>query len=61
MTDDLVSDDLVKWLRSGNVAGMNEAADRIDKLEALLEQRDLFIVKQGLWTEFVTTLEGKDD
>jgi len=39
MTDDLVSDDLVKWLRSGNVAGMNEAADRIDKLEHLFDLR----------------------
>jgi len=41
--------------------GLRDVQRYIDKLEALLEQRDLFIVKQGLWTEFVTTLEGKDD
>jgi len=33
--------------------------DRIEKLEALLEQRDLFIVKQDLWPNFVSTLVEK--
>ena len=39
----------------------DEAADRIEKLEKLLEMRDIFIVKHGLWHEFVDSLELKDD
>jgi len=31
-----MSDNLVKWLRSAGVPGMDEAADRIEKLEAAL-------------------------
>ena len=31
-----MSDNLVKWLRSAGVSGMDEAADRIEKLEAAL-------------------------
>ena len=33
--------------------------NRIEKLEALLEQRDLFIVDRGLWVDFVSTLVEK--
>lgn len=39
--------------------------DRIEALEALLEQRDAFIVSKDLWFEFVDGLtlagEKKDD
>ena len=38
-----------------------QAADRIEQLEALLEQRDSFIVRKDLWPEFVAALEGKKD
>lgn len=34
---------------------------RIKQLEDLLEQRDAFIVKHGLWHEFCNSLELKDD
>lgn len=34
---------------------------RIKQLEGLLEQRDAFIVKHGLWHEFCDSLELKDD
>ena len=32
-----MSDNLVKWLRSAGVPGMDKAADRIEKLEAALQ------------------------
>ena len=38
-----------------------EAADRIEQLERLLEQRDSFIVKNDLWHDFVATLKEKKD
>jgi len=34
---------------------------RIKQLEWLLEQRDAFIVKNGLWHEFCDSLELKDE
>ena len=34
---------------------------RIKQLEGLLEQRDAFIVKHGLWHEFVDTIEETKD
>jgi len=37
------------------------ANDRIEHLQKLLEMRDVFIVKHGLWHEFVDSLELKDD
>jgi hypothetical protein len=40
---------------------MNTAADRIEQLERLLEQRDAFIVKNDLWYDFVATLKEKKD
>lgn len=60
-----MTNDLVKRLRA--VGGLrhdgatrwyvnpdgSEAADRIETLEALLEQRDAFIVSKDLWFEFV--------
>jgi len=63
-----MTDDLVKRLRSPEVfidtGGMfspvaNEAADRIEALEAWLEQRDAFIVSKDLWHEFVSTMPMK--
>ena len=60
-------DDLVKRLRDKNCCdatkcNCDEAADRIEQLERLLEQRDAFIVKNDLWHDFVATLgEKKDD
>ena len=57
-----MTDDLVKRLRSlvGQHIGdadiddeLLNAADRIETLEALLEQRDAFIVSKDLWFEFV--------
>jgi hypothetical protein len=62
-----VTDDLVKRLRKrgefvGTTPAMcNEAADRIEQLERLLEQRDAFIVKNDLWHDFVATLKEKKD
>jgi hypothetical protein len=35
-----------------------EAADRIEQLELCLNERDDFIVKRGLWSEFVETIRG---
>ena len=66
-----MTDDLVKKLRSpANVfyeykaddgEFLREAADRIEHLQKLLEMRDVFIVKHGLWHEFVGSVELKDD
>ena len=62
-----MTDDLVKRLRKrgefvGTTPAMcNEAADRIEQLERLLEQRDAFIVKNDLWHDFVATLKEKKD
>lgn len=70
------TNDLVKLLRKVDEENMyaapfttktliNAAADRIEELEALLEQRDAFIVSKNLWFEFVDSLtlagEKKDD
>jgi len=38
---------------------LSEAADRIEALEAWLEQRDAFIVSKDLWHEFVSTMPMK--
>ena len=60
-----MTDDLVKRLRGSKgdiyqmVCMMSEAADRIEQLERLLEQRDSFIVKNDLWHDFVVTLKEK--
>jgi len=58
-----MTDDLVKRLRDYDKPGitMTEAADRIEQLERLLEQRDAFIVKNDLWHDFVATLGEKKD
>ena len=58
-------DDLVKrlrevkdwWREPGRTA--EQAADRIEQLERLLEQRDVFIVKNDLWHDFVAALGEK--
>jgi hypothetical protein len=42
-------------------AERKEAADHIEQLERLLEQRDAFIVKNDLWHDFVATLKEKKD
>jgi hypothetical protein len=34
---------------------VQEQADRIEQLQALLDQRDVFIVENGLWPKFVAT------
>jgi uncharacterized protein Yka (UPF0111/DUF47 family) len=60
-----MTDDLVKRLRGNKgdiyqmVCMMSEAADCIEKLERLLEQRDAFIVKNNLWHDFVAGLREK--
>jgi len=66
-----VTDDLVKRLRKiePDTPGIRtrwhrnpdgpEAADCIEQLERLLEQRDSFIVKNDLWHDFVSTLGEK--
>ena len=66
-----MTDDLVKRLRSPAIvfyeysaddgAIFSEAADLIEQLERLLEQRDAFIVKNDLWHDFVATLKEKTD
>jgi len=69
-----MSDDLVKWLRSGNVAGMNEAADRIEKLESVTKDDAKWLATYHKWCEINgcapsssdlisarEALEGKDD
>jgi len=65
-----VTDDLVKRLReevNDHMFGIIqsplqlEAADRIEQLERLLEQRDAFIVKNDLWHDFVAALGEKKD
>jgi hypothetical protein len=62
-----MTDDLVKRLRAEDPeCGLRhsiamEAADCIEKLERLLEQRDAFIVKNDLWHDFVATLKEKTD
>jgi len=45
------------WIRVGAIT--HEAADRIEALEAWLEQRDAFIVSKDLWHEFVSTMPMK--
>ena len=40
---------------------MKKAADRIKQLQKLLEMRDVFIVKHGLWHEFCDSLELKNE
>ena len=62
-----MNDDLVNRLRTQNsMLGyydapniQTEAADRIEALEAWLEQRDAFIVSKDLWHEFVSTMPMK--
>ena len=59
-----MGDDLVKRLRAWSEEETTwdllwEAADRIEQLENLLEQRDAFIVKNDLWHDFVVTLKEK--
>jgi len=61
-----MTDDLVKRLRDKNCCdatkcNCDEAADRIEQLERLLEQRDSFIVKNDLWHDFVAALGEKKD
>jgi len=61
-----VTDDLVKRLRDKNCCdatkcNCDEAADRIEQLERLLEQRNAFIVKNDLWHDFVAALGEKTD
>jgi len=41
--------------------GAQVADNRIEHLQKLLEMRDVFIVKHGLWHEFVNSLELKND
>jgi hypothetical protein len=65
--EDVMTDDLVKRLREFDTKKMDawaicdDAADRIEQLERLLEQRDSFIVKNDLWHDFVATLKEKKD
>jgi len=59
-----MTDDLVKRLRREEEypGGMlDAAADRIEHLQKLLEMRDAFIVKHGLWHEFCDSVELKND
>jgi hypothetical protein len=67
-----VTDDLVNLLRKKAWCGPTmeaahtktlewKAADRIEQLERLLEQRDAFIVKNDLWHDFVAALGEKKD
>ena len=55
--DDHTGETPVDWIQNA----AKEAAARIERLEKLLEMRDIFIVKHGLWHEFVDSLELKDD
>lgn len=52
-----MSDDLVKRLREFDSMdpcdAMTEAADRIERLEAELKQRDSYLVSKDLWCDFV--------
>ena len=63
----MMTDDLVKRLLNITVDSYEEnetlcdAADRIEQLERLLEQRDAFIVKNDLWHDFVAALGEKKD
>lgn len=67
MTEGLIKrlrEDSFDWDMEVAVSRCREAADRIEQLESLLEQRDLFIVNKGFWSEFVASIpmtEKKDD
>ena len=69
-----MTDDLVKWLRSAGVPGMDEAADRIEKLEAVTKDDTKWLAAYHKWCEMHgcapsssdliaarKALEGKDD
>jgi hypothetical protein len=71
-----MTDDLVKRLRAQRLGDIylgphttekliDEAADRLERLEACLELRDAFIVSKDLWFEFVDSAalagEKKDE
>lgn len=69
-----MADDIVEWLRkeakylegidsaySSYVVRYCEAADRIERLQSLLDGRDEFIVRKGLWHDFVSTLPLKTE
>lgn len=49
--------ELVEWLGADRV----NMADRIAELEALLAERDSFIVRNGLWTKFVAALAQPEE
>ena len=66
----VIREDMSGW--GGELIGIDNAAEyiagvidekcaRIEQLEALLEQRDAFIVKNGLWHKFVDTIEETKD
>jgi hypothetical protein len=63
MTDDIVArlrfiD--VEWSEEAEVC--HAAADEIERLKKLLEQRDIFIFTNGLWPKFVGMLwEQRND
>jgi peptidyl-tRNA hydrolase len=54
--DDHTGETPVEWIQNA----AKEAAVRIEHLQKLLEMRDVFIVKHGLWHEFVNSLELKN-
>lgn len=41
--------------------GEKSAAERVEQLKNLLEERDAFIVKNNLWQAFVATLGERQD
>ena len=56
-----MSDDLVKWLRSGNVTGMNEAADRIEKLESVTKDDAKWLAAYHQWCEMNNCAPSSSD
>ena len=54
-----MSDNLVKWLRSAGVPGMDESADRIEKLEANIKlQLEWYLSNKRVLDDRIEKLEA---
>jgi len=54
-----MSDNLVKWLRSAGVPGMDESADRIEKLEANIKlQLEWYLSNKRFFDSRIDQLEA---